>query len=77
MVNLGRQPTVDPAAPSSVEVHLLDRDLSLLGQRLLVQPIRWLRSQRRFASLPELSDQIRQDGVEARHHLNDGLRSVE
>ncbi len=69
VMNLGRQPTVDPAAPSSVEVHLLDREEALLGHRLLVQPIRRLRSQQRFASLQELSEQISRDAKEAKHHL--------
>ncbi len=61
VMNLGRQPTVDPEAPSLPEVHLLDREGDLLGRRLVVQPLRWLRGQRRFASLEELSAQIRCD----------------
>ncbi len=61
VMNLGRQPTVDPEAPSLPEVHLLDRKADLLGRRLLVQPLRWLRGQRRFASLEELSEQIHRD----------------
>lgn len=69
VMNLGRQPTVDPAAPSAVEVHLLDRDVDLLGRRMLVQPLRWLREQRRFASLDDLCDQIRRDVDAARDHL--------
>jgi riboflavin kinase/FMN adenylyltransferase len=64
VMNLGRQPTVDPEAPSLPEVHLLDREGDLLGRRLLVQPLRWLRGQHRFGSLEELSAQIRRD-VEA------------
>jgi riboflavin kinase/FMN adenylyltransferase len=70
VMNLGRQPTVDPAAPSAVEVHLLDRDLELVGRRLLVQPVCWLRGQHRFASLEDLSHQIRRDGEAARQHLS-------
>lgn len=66
VMNLGRQPTVDPAAPSAAEVHLLDRELELLGRRLVVQPLRWLRAQRRFANLEELSEQIGRDVEEAR-----------
>jgi riboflavin kinase/FMN adenylyltransferase len=77
VMNLGRQPTVDPAAPASVEVHLLDRELALLGQPLLVQPIRRLRAQQRFANLNELSEQISRDAQDARHHLKDLGRGVE
>jgi len=74
-MNLGRQPTVDPEAPSSVEVHLLDRDLDLVDRRLLVQPIHWLRGQRRFANLEELSLQIGCDAELAREQLASHLGS--
>lgn len=69
VMNLGGQPTVDPEAPSAVEVHLLDREVDLLGQSLVVQPIRWLRAQRRFANLEELCQQIDSDVDTAREHL--------
>jgi riboflavin kinase/FMN adenylyltransferase len=69
VMNLGRQPTVDPEAPSSVEVHLLDRDEDLVDRKLVVQPVRWLREQRRFANLEELSRQIGSDVYDARQHL--------
>jgi riboflavin kinase/FMN adenylyltransferase len=69
VMNLGGQPTVDPEAPSAVEVHLLDREVDLLGQSLVVQPIRWLRAQRRFANLEELCQQIGCDVETAREHL--------
>jgi riboflavin kinase/FMN adenylyltransferase len=68
VMNLGRQPTVDPTAPSMPEVHLLDRDVDLQGRRLVVQPLRWLRGQRRFADLQELSLQIGRDVEAAREH---------
>ena len=77
VMNLGRQPTVDPDAPSSAEVHLLDREVALLGQRLLVQPMLRLREQRRFANLQELSEQISRDANEARHYLHERWRGVE
>ena len=67
--NLGPQHTVDPLAPSAVEVHLLERNLELAGARLTVQPLRLLRRQQRFASLEALSRQIRLDADQA---LQDG-----
>ena len=67
VMNLGRQPTVDPDAPSAAEVHLLDRTVDVLGRSLVVQPLRWLRGQHRFANLEELSQQIGRDVEEARH----------
>ena len=67
--NLGPQPTVDPLAPSAVEVHLLDRSLELDGQSLLVEPVALLRRQCRFESLEALSAQIGADATEARRLL--------
>ena len=69
VMNLGPQPTVDPLAPSAVEVHLLDRQIELVGSRLRVEPIQLLRHQQRFASLEALSDQIGADAREARQLL--------
>jgi len=65
VMNLGRQPTVDPKAPSAVEVHLLGVDLQLEGERLSVEPVRWLRGQQTFGSLEELSGQISRDASQA------------
>jgi riboflavin kinase/FMN adenylyltransferase len=64
-MNLGRQPTVDPEAPSAVEVHLLGVDLQLEGESLGVEPVRWLRGQQTFGSLEELSGQISRDASQA------------
>ena len=69
VMNLGPQPTVDPLAPSAVEVHLLDRSLELDGQSLLVEPVALLRRQCRFESLEALSAQIGADATEARRLL--------
>ena len=69
VMNLGPQPTVDPLAPSAVEVHLLDRSLELDGQSLLVEPVALLRRQCRFESLEALSAQIGADANEARRLL--------
>lgn len=65
VMNLGPQPTVDPLAPSAVEVHLLGRRLELAEARLTVQPLSLLRRQQAFASLEALSRQIRLDAEQA------------
>jgi len=70
VMNLGPQPTVDPLAPSAVEVHLLERKLELEGSWLTVQPLKLLRRQQAFESLEALSRQIRLDADRA---LEDGL----
>jgi riboflavin kinase/FMN adenylyltransferase len=66
VMNLGPQPTVDPAAPSAVEVHLLDRRLELVGRRLRVEPLALLRRQQRFDGLDALRAQIGRDADQAR-----------
>ncbi|TGG96795.1 MAG: bifunctional riboflavin kinase/FAD synthetase [Aphanocapsa feldmannii 277cV] len=70
VMNLGPQPTVDPAAPSAVEVHLLDQTLELLGRLLEVEPVRYLRGQVRFDGLDSLRTQIACDADRARTLLS-------
>lgn len=69
VMNLGPQPTVDPLAPSAVEVHLLDREIELVGRDLEVEPLQLLRHQQCFASLEDLSRQIGVDAALARRLL--------
>jgi len=66
VMNLGPQPTVDPMAPSAVEVHLLDRSLELVGQELRIEPLKLLRTQCAFANVEALSAQIGADAEAAR-----------
>ncbi|MCT0198212.1 bifunctional riboflavin kinase/FAD synthetase [Synechococcus sp. CS-1325] len=70
VMNLGPQPTVDPLAPSAVEVHLLDRQLELEGKELEVEPVELLRHQQRFGSLEALSAQIGADADRSRRILS-------
>jgi riboflavin kinase/FMN adenylyltransferase len=65
VMNLGPQPTVDPTAPSAVEVHLLDQRLELEGRELLVEPVALLRRQQRFSGLEALVAQITADAAQA------------
>jgi len=69
VMNLGPQPTVDPLAPSAVEVHLLDRELELEGWELEVEPVALLRQQRCFENLEALSAQIGADAALSGHLL--------
>ena len=66
VMNLGPQPTVDPMAPSAVEVHLLDRRLELDGMELVVEPLQLLRRQQTFANFEALCTQIAADADRAR-----------
>ena len=69
VMNLGPQPTVDPTAPSAVEVHLLGRQLELEGAELLVEPVALLRRQHKFESLEALCAQISADAGAAERLL--------
>ena len=61
VMNLGPQPTVDPNAPSATEVHILNKQLNLEGKELIIEPIKKIRTQKKFASLEDLSNQIKLD----------------
>jgi len=69
VMNLGPQPTIDPLSPSSVEVHLIDKQINLYELELTIQPIKKIRSQLKFVDLKELSNQIYQDKLTAKEIL--------
>ncbi len=58
VMNLGPQPTIDPSSPSTVEVHLIDQKIDLLGQELIIEPIEKLRNQEKFPNIQKLIQQI-------------------
>ena len=60
LVSIGTNPTFDGRA-RTVEAWLLDFNGSLYGEELAVRDFRFLREQRRFASVGELLEQIRTD----------------
>ena len=69
VMNLGPQPTVDPDSPSAVEVHLLDQNIELSNKELIIEPVKKLRDQKKFADLKSLSSQIKEDAKLAREIL--------
>jgi len=64
VTNIGLRPTVGGDSPRS-ETHILGFDGDLYGEYLRVAPIRYLRGERRFDSLAELSAQIAADAAES------------
>jgi len=66
-INLGSQPTVDPASAPAVETHLIGYEGDLSGQVLEVEPRRWLRGQQRFSGPEELRAAIARDVAQASH----------
>ena len=69
VINLGPQPTIDPNSSSAVEVHLLDKDINLLGQELIIEPVQRIRVQKKFESIDALSKQISLDAKVAKEIL--------
>jgi riboflavin kinase/FMN adenylyltransferase len=70
VISLGTQPTFGGRV-RLMEVHLLDRDDDLYGQRMRVQFCTWIRGQRRYDSADELVVQMGSDVQRARAILED------
>lgn len=68
VVNVGVRPTFGEFV-EVVEVHLLDANLDLYGQELSVDFVERIRSERRFAGIEELVEQIGRDVHTARIQL--------
>jgi riboflavin kinase/FMN adenylyltransferase len=68
VLSLGTQPTFGGRV-RLMEVHLLDRDEDLYGQRMRIQFCTWIRGQRRYDSVDELVVQMGHDVERAREIL--------
>jgi riboflavin kinase/FMN adenylyltransferase len=68
VANIGFRPTVapEPTLRPQVEVHLLDFDGNLYGERIELEFVARLRGERRFSGVDELARQIARDVAEAR-----------
>jgi len=71
VANIGFKPTIEgkQAEAPLVEVHLLDFDGELYGKRMELEFVAYLRPEKRFEGLPDLTAQIRRDVLSAREHL--------
>jgi riboflavin kinase/FMN adenylyltransferase len=61
VANVGTRPTVNDSIRANLEVHLLDRDINLYGQRIAVRFKHKLREEKKFGSLDELKENIQKD----------------
>lgn len=66
VANIGIRPTVAGLVKPILEVHVLDFDGNLYGQRIAVQPMKKLREEKKFSSLDELKENIARDVKRAR-----------
>lgn len=70
VTNIGFRPTVaDGATEPTIEVHVLDFDGDLYGERVAVEFVAYLRGEQRFAGLAELEAAIAADVQAARARL--------
>ncbi len=70
VVNLGIKPTLSSSTSApSVEVHMIDFERDIYGQRLEVIFKKFIRPEKKFDSLVELKEQIARDIEEARGFL--------
>lgn len=68
--NIGRRPTVaGPGAATLVEVHMLDFDGDLYGQRIELEFVERIRGEKKFASLDDLQAAIAADVELVRRRL--------
>lgn len=61
VTNIGRRPTFDRDGAMSVETHIPGFDQDIYGRRITIRPLRFLRPERRFASVDDLRNQISND----------------
>lgn len=69
VANIGYRPTFDEHE-FAVEVHILDFNDDIYGQKIRVNFIQRIRGEIKFSNISELSDQIKKDIVKAREILS-------
>ena len=69
VASLGYRPTVNPVPQPLLEVHLLERNPTLYGERLRVRFLRKLRDEAKFNDLDALRQAIARDAAQAREYF--------
>ena len=67
VTNIGVRPTVSEGERVSVESHLLDFSGNLYGRHARVEFLHFLRPEKKFESVEELAEQIRNDAENTRN----------
>ncbi|MBP7478480.1 MAG: riboflavin kinase, partial [Chitinophagales bacterium] len=60
IMNIGVRPTLD-GNKQTIEVHILDFDRDIYGEKLRVNLLKFIRPEQKFASLEALKEQIHRD----------------
>jgi riboflavin kinase/FMN adenylyltransferase len=73
VINIGCRPTFAADAPT-LEIHLMDFQGDLYGERLRIYFVERLRDELRFPTVAALKDAVAEDIVEYREYLDCGYR---
>ena len=71
IMNIGKRPTLN-GKRKTIEVHLLDFNQDLYGEKIQVDLLIRLRDEQKFASLEHLYAQIKKDEIKARSLIKNG-----
>jgi riboflavin kinase/FMN adenylyltransferase len=61
MLNIGTRPTLDNGSDRSIEVHLFDFADDLYDQHIILRFLRFVRNEKKFATVDELQKQLQHD----------------
>ncbi len=75
IMNIGRRPTIN-GKKKTIEVHLLDFNKDLYGEKIQVDLLTRLRDEQRFDSIEDLYTQIKKDEIKARSLIKNGKISL-
>ena len=68
MTNIGTHPTISELDKPVIETHLLDFSEDIYGENIKVEFLTFIRDQRKFPSLADLKEQLKQDCNKARNY---------
>ena len=74
IMNIGNRPTVD-GKTTTIEVHLLDFDKNLYGEKIKIGVLKRIRDEQKFDTVALLFKQIKKDEAVARQLINSGAIS--
>lgn len=80
LLYIGSRPTIGEQLQQSIEIHLKNFHGDLYGQQILVEVVEFIRPDRKFENLDQLTDQIKDDDrkitdILFRYHLTEaGLK---
>lgn len=66
VLNFGLKPTLTDAVEPVLEVHILDFNKDIYGQKIKIYPLRYLRAEKKFSSIEELKNSITKDIKESK-----------